>query len=270
LDFDALQDEQKAQIESYSINQTARHRGRYNCHLGWLISLLNRIYLVSFPLALGVALAETLSSSLTIEMILARMAKARDENKALMRPYTLTRNYKLFAKGNNQAKSEVTAEVTFVPPAKRTYKIVRSSGMSLGEKIVRKMLEGETEIVEQSGANDITPENYRFELLQCQEEGGRRFYVLKLIPNRKDKHLLHARIWVDSETFRLHRMSGEPGKTPSWWLRDPHIMFSYAEVGGMWLQVGSESNVDVRLFGQYRMVSHDIAYTMGGSLSLPH
>ena len=65
-------------------------------------------------------------------------------------------------------------------------------------------------------------------------------------------------------------MSGEPGKTPSWWLRDPHIMFSYAEVGGMWLQVGSESNVDVRLFGQYRMVSHDIAYTMGGSLSLPH
>ena len=58
-------------------------------------------------------------------MILARMAKARDENKALMRPYTLTRNYKLFAKGNNQAKSEVTAEVTFVPPAKRTYKIVR-------------------------------------------------------------------------------------------------------------------------------------------------
>jgi len=98
-------------------------------------------------------------------MILARMAKARDENKALMRPYTLTRNYKLFAKGNDQAKSEVTAEVTFVPPARRTYKIVRSSGMSLGEKIVRKMLEGETQIVEQSGANDITPENYRFELL---------------------------------------------------------------------------------------------------------
>ena len=80
--------------------------------------MLNRAYLVYFPLALGVALAETLSSSLTIEMILARMAKARDENKALMRPYTLTRNYKLFAKGNNQAKSEVTAEVTFVPPAK--------------------------------------------------------------------------------------------------------------------------------------------------------
>ena len=202
-------------------------------------------------------------------MILARMANARDENKALMRPYTLTRNYKLFAKGNDQAKSEVTAEVTFVPPGQRTYKIVRSSGMGLGEKIVRKMLDGETQIVKQSGANDITPENYRFELLPCQEESGRRFYVMELFPRRKDKHLLHAKIWVDSETFRLHRMSGEPGKTPSWWLRDPHITFSYAEVSGMWLQVGSESTVDVRLFGEYRMVSHDIAYTIGGSLSLP-
>jgi len=198
------------------------------------------------------------------------MAHARDENRALMRSYTLTRNYKLVAKGNDQAKSEVTAEVTFVPPGKRTYKIVRATGMRLGERIVREMLDGETQIVNQSVANDITPENYRFELLQSQVEIGRRFYVLELFPKRKDKHLLHAKIWVDSETFRLHRMSGEPGKTPSWWLRDPHITFFYAEVSGMWLQVGSESTVDVRLFGEYRMVSRDIAYTMDRSFPLPH
>ena len=187
-----------------------------------------------------------------------------------MHPYKLTRNYKLFAKGKDQAKSDVTAEMTFVPPGKRTYRIVSATGMGLGESIVREMLDGETQIVKQSDSNDILPENYQFKLLPEQEENGRRFYVLELFPKRKEKHLLHAKIWVDPETFRLHRMSGEPGKTPSWWLRDPHITFFYGEVSGMWLQTGSESTVDVRLFGEYKMISRDVAYQFERTAAVSH
>jgi len=219
---------------------------------------------------MGMASGQAVSPSPTIETIIARMARTRDENRALMHPYKLTRNYKLFAKGKDQAKSDVTAEMTFVPPGKRTYRIVSATGMGLGESIVREMLDGETQIVKQSDSNDILPENYQFKLLPEQEENGRRFYVLELFPKRKEKHLLHAKIWVDPETFRLHRMSGEPGKTPSWWLRDPHITFFYGEVSGMWLQTGSESTVDVRLFGEYKMISRDVAYQIERTAAVSH
>jgi len=219
---------------------------------------------------MGMASGQAVSPSPTIETIIARMARTRDENRALMHPYKLTRNYKLFAKGKDQAKSDVTAEMTFVPPGKRTYRIVSATGMGLGESIVREMLDGETQIVKQSDSNDILPENYQFKLLPEQEENGRRFYVLELFPKRKEKHLLHAKIWVDPETFRLHRMSGEPGKTPSWWLRDPHITFFYGEVSGMWLQTGSESTVDVRLFGEYKMISRDVAYQFERTAAVSH
>jgi hypothetical protein len=211
-----------------------------------------------------------MAPALSIETIIARMAYTRDQNRALMRAYNLTRNYKLFAKGKAQAKSDVTVQVTFVPPGTRGYKVISTMGMGLGEKIVREMLDGETQIVKQSESNDIAAENYRFELLPAQEENGRRFYVLELFPKRPDKHLLHAKIWVDPATFRLHRMSGEPAETPSWWLRDPHITFSYAEVSGMWLQVGSESTVNVRLFGEYTMISRDLAYEVETTSTVPH
>jgi hypothetical protein len=196
----------------------------------------------------------------SVETIVARMARTRDENRRRMRPYTFTRTYNLYAKGNEKPKSEVIAEITFVPPGTRTYKVTHASGMRLGEKIVRQMLDTETQIVDQSDSNDISPANYKFQLLSSQEDNGRQFYVLELFPKRADKHLLHAKIWVDSTDFRLYRMSGEPAKSPSMWLRDSRITFSHGEVSGMWLQVASESIVNVRLFGEYRMVSRDTSF----------
>jgi hypothetical protein len=231
---------------------------------------LRLAYLALCPLLMGVALAQPVAPALGIETIIARMAYTREQNRARMRAYKVTRNYRLFAKGKDQAKSEVTVQVTFVPPGTRAYKVISATGMGLGEKIVREMLDGETQIVKQSESNDIAPENYRFELLPAQEENGRRLYVLELFPKRLDKHLLHAKIWVDPATFRLHRMSGEPATTPSWWLRDPRITFFYAEVSGMWLQVGSESTVDVRLFGEYKMISHDVAYEVETTSTVSH
>ena len=47
---------------------------------------------------------------------MARMAQARAENRARLHPYVVTRNYKLFGKEESKAKSEVIADVAFVPP----------------------------------------------------------------------------------------------------------------------------------------------------------
>jgi hypothetical protein len=84
-----------------------------------------------------------------------------------------------------------------------------------------------------------------------------------MLPRRKDKTLLRGQIWVDTTTYLLRRTEGEPGKPPSWWLRDPRIVLVYGDVSGMWLQTGSESTANVRFIGPHTMVAQDIKYKVG-------
>ena len=199
----------------------------------------------------------------TVEAILTRMGEARAENRARFRPYKVTRDYKLFGKEKHKPKSQVVADVSFVPPNSKRFAIQKTHGAGLGERIVRQMLEGETEVVKQYGSTDVSPANYDFQFLREEEVNGQHCYVLALLPRRKDRNLLRGNIWVDAKTYMLHRFMGEPAKAPSWWLRDARIAFVYGDVSGMWLQTASESSANVRLFGPYTMISHDVEYQIG-------
>ena len=195
-----------------------------------------------------------------METILTRMAQARAENRAHLRPYSITRDYRLFGKEKQTSKAEIIAYVTFVPPDVKHYAIRQANGMGLGEKIVRQMLEHETDIVKDYGSTDLTPDNYDFHFVREEELSGQRCYVLEMLPKRKGKTLLRGHIWVDASTYQLRRTEGEPGKAPSWWLRDSRIVLEYGDVGGMWLQTASESTANVRFVGPYTMVAHDVEY----------
>jgi len=206
-----------------------------------------------------------------VETIVTRMSEARAENRAKLRPYTLTREYKLFGKDKEKPKSQVMAELSFVPPNVKKFTIQSTSGAGgLGERIVRQMLEGEASAVEQYGATDVSAANYTIRFVREEHVNGRHCYVLDLVPKRQDKNLLQGNIWVDSKTFLLHRFDGKPAKGPSWWLRDPHIAFIYGDVHGMWLQTGSESRANVRIFGPYTMVSRDIQYNVSDLVAPIH
>jgi len=194
------------------------------------------------------------------ETILAKMAQARAENRTHLRPYSVTRNYRLFGRERTTTKAEVIADVTFVPPDQKHYAIRQANGLGLGEKIVRQMLEHETDIVKDYGSTDLTQANYDFRFVREEDLNGRRCYVLEMIPHRKDKTLLQGHIWVDAATYHLRRTEGEPGKAPSWWLRDSRIVLTYGDVGGMWRQTASESTANVRFVGPHTMVSRDVEY----------
>jgi hypothetical protein len=196
----------------------------------------------------------------TVEVILTRMARARVENRTQLRPYSVTRNYRLFDTAKLATRAEVIADLTFVPPDRKHYAIRQANGMGLGEKIVRQMLEHETDIVKDYGATDPTAANYNFRFVREEELGDHHAYVLEMVPLRKDKTLLRGHIWVDSANYRLLRTEGVPGKAPSWWLRDSHIVLVYGEVGGMWLQTSSESTANVRFVGPHTMVERDVDY----------
>jgi Outer membrane lipoprotein-sorting protein len=194
-----------------------------------------------------------------VDVILARMAKARADNRTRLRPYSVTRNYRLVG-AQEQTRSEVTADVSFIPPAFKQFVIQKSSGIGLGERIVRQMLEHETDIVKNNGATDMTLANYDFRFLREEELNGQPCYVLAILPRRSDKTLLRGQIWVDSSTYLLRRTEGEPSKAPSWWLRNARIALVYGEVEGMWLQTSSESTAEVRFMGRHTMLSRDVRY----------
>jgi hypothetical protein len=190
------------------------------------------------------------------------MTQARSENRARLRPYSVTRDYKLFGKEGQKARSEVVARVSFAPPGVKQFVIQQASGLGLGERIVRQMLEHETVIVRDHESTDLSPANYDFRYLREETLGGQRCYVLEIVPRRKDKNLLRGQIWVDSTTYLLHRTEGQPARDPSWWLKDARVILAYSDVGGMWLQTSSESSADVRFMGHHTMLSRDVEYSM--------
>ena len=99
-----------------------------------------------FVAGMASASAQTRSSVPTVETIVARMAQARTENRAHLRPYIVTRDYKLFGKDESKAKSEVIADVAFVPPDSKKYTIQETTGSGLGQILVRRMLANEAEV----------------------------------------------------------------------------------------------------------------------------
>ena len=115
--------------------------------------------------ATALASAQTRGVAPPLEVMVARMAQARVQNQALLRPYVVTRLYVLSGKERGDNKSKVTARLSFVPPNVKKYDISETQGSGLGRRIVRRMLDGETKIVKDYGATDITPANYDFRYL---------------------------------------------------------------------------------------------------------
>lgn len=221
----------------------------------------SRFILSGLSLSFAVlASAQTGSEPPSVEVIVARMAQARAENQVRLRPYVVTREYTLYGKTRAKSKSEVTAEIAFTPPNSKSYSIVKRSGSGLGERIVKRMLDGETKIVKDYGATDISPANYDFRLVGEHDVMGERCYQLELLPKRAEKTLLSGSMWIDAKTYLLRRMKVTPAKGASWWLRNVRIAFVYGDVEGMWLQTSSEFTTNVRIFGQYTMTSRDVEY----------
>ncbi len=222
-----------------------------------------RLMFIYFAAALCTS-AQTQSVVPTTAVIVAQMAQAQAENGDHIHPYIVTRDYKLFGQESSlESKSRVLAEITVVPPDSKKYIIQSAKGSGLGERVVRKMLDGEVEFARNSGSTDITTENYDFLLVGEDHLNGHPCYVLELLPRRKSKDLLRGTIWLDANSYLPRRVEGEPVKSPSWWLRDVRIVLVYGYVGPMWLQTSSEATANVRILGPSTMVWHDVEYQIG-------
>lgn len=198
--------------------------------------------------------------------IVAGLEKAQVENRQHYRAYTLVRDYRLFSGSDLQPKSDVVAEISFVPPARKTFTIDKVIGASRGESVVRKILEHEVKTTAQDqGASVLNRENYDFVYLGMSLVDGRPCYVLQLQPKHKGEDLVSGRGWIDAETHLPRLIDGDLAKNPSWWLKRVHLTLRFGEVGGMWLQTGTRAEADVRIFGEHTLTSKQINYQSGSA-----
>jgi hypothetical protein len=221
----------------------------------WLPAL---VFLATLPSGSQVTRSTAEIEPPDLNLILQRLEDVQHQDPALSRTYEVTREYKVFHGNDKQPTSEVTVQINFVPPDVKTYKVIQASGQSRGEKMVRELLDRETESAKNGPSSQISRMNYDFVFLRRENFGVVPEYVLRIVPKRKDKSLLRGQIWVDASTFRIRRIEGVPAKSPSFWLKDIHITLQFAQLGGMWVPVSFDAIATVRFLGQYILAGLNI------------
>lgn len=211
-----------------------------------------------FLLVEGLAIAQQATTP-DVNAIVTRMMAVRRQNHDRTKAYTVKRNYQLFDK-QSQPKAQVVADITYLPPDQKQYRIESSSG-GVGEKVVRDILAKETDTSKEAQRKEVSPENYDFKLVGAETVDGRHCFVLSITPKRQEKDMLRGKLWVDAETYNVYRIEGQVVKSPSWWVRDLYILMSFACIDGVWLHTATHAVADVRFKGKYVMDSHDVQYS---------
>ena len=193
-----------------------------------LVRLPCLVFLATLASSSQVASPTTEIKPPDLALILQRLEDIQHQDPAQSRPYDLTREYKVFHGSDEKPTSEVIAQINFVPPDMKAYKITQARGNSRGAKMVRELLDRETESAKKGKGSEVNRTNYDFVFLRQENFGDVPEYVLGTLPKRKDRNLLRGQIWVDASSFRIRRIEGVPAKSPSFWLKNIHITLQFA------------------------------------------
>jgi hypothetical protein len=208
------------------------------------------------------------NSTPSLDQIVKSLEQRQVQGRAEARPYSIVREYRLFAgESAEQPESVVTAQVQFVPPGDTSYSIVSSTGSSRGVGIVRRVLDSESQIKKDPQSYGINSENYNFTYEGEQQVDGHRCYVLALAARRRDHHLLDGRAWIDAETSQIRLVQGEPARSPSWWLKKVQVTMHYGDIGGVWAPLSTQALADVRWFGKRLFTSRELAGSVGSTVA---
>jgi hypothetical protein len=211
---------------------------------------------------LGSSAQETSSTAETkspdLNLIVQRVEDIQHQDPAKSRPYEVIREYTVLRGNNTKPTSEITAEINFVPPDSKTYKIIQAKGDSRGEKMVRELLDREADSAKKVHGDEVSRKNYDFAFLRQENSGGVPEYVLGIVPKRKDKYLLRGQIWVDARTFRIRRIEGVPAKSPSFWIAALHLTIEFAALNGMWVPISFDAIATIRFLGEYTLAGLNV------------
>jgi hypothetical protein len=201
-----------------------------------------------------------------LSTLIRRIAEAQLDNGNRVKPYSVTREYKVFGGDAIRPRTEVVAKVNFLPPNVKSYDIDQSTG-GMGEKIVRHILDHEVDATRDPRTLMVNEQNYSFAFIGEDMLDGNSCYRLTIAPKHERKDLLKATIWVDKNSYHIVRMEGEPAKSPSFWVKDVHLVLEFDEVAGMWLQTETHAMAHLRFGGEYKITSQDIGYDVSPAIA---
>jgi hypothetical protein len=199
--------------------------------------------------------------------LIERISDAQLQNRNRSIAYSVTREYRVFSADSVHPRSQVVAKVNFLPPNVKSYDIDQTTG-GMGEKVVRRILDHEVDATRDPRRMMINQHNYDFELVGEGDVGGTPCYKLGISPKHEHKDLLKATIWVGKNSYRILRIEGEPAKSPSFWVKEVHLVLEFAEVAGMWLQTETHASARLRFGGEYKITSQDLNYDVSHAVAV--
>ncbi len=223
------------------------------------ISKVKNLTVFASAIAMVVAWSAGPVAAQDVTTIVSNMVRAQRANRAQHTAYEVTRNYQVFKPEHPDSTSKVVAEVDFLPPGAKSFKITQSTG-GMVEHVVRKSLEHEVELTQDPSQTEYAPANYDFALAGEEMLDGSRCFVLELKPKHDSKDLLDGKAWVDAQTFLIRKVEGSPSKSLSFWLKDVKLVFRYQNVDGMWLRTSSQASAHVRFSGEMDLISRDVHF----------
>jgi hypothetical protein len=201
------------------------------------------------PLTPPVPAQPTPSTGVIVQNLMAANAR----RSAALRAYQSKRVYKLEYSGIFGGRAEMQVEATYRAPNEKNFKVVSQSGSKLLiREVLMKLLQSEREAQEERNRKtlEISPANYDFNLESTQHTPEGDFYVLSVKPRSKNKYIYKGRIWVDARDFAVARMEGSPATNPSFWVKNVELKYQWANVGGFWLPVRTDTVTSVRMGGK--------------------
>jgi len=188
---------------------------------------------------------------LSVDAIIDKLMAANARRSAQLRGFQGKRKYDLQYHsflGGHDASMEVLA--TYNAPDERTFSVISQRGSKLLlNRVLLKLLDSEKEAFEHRKQVELSPENYKFDLVGTDDATGSDCYVLTVKPRKENKFLYAGKIWVDAHDFAVVRMEGQPAKSPSFWVRDTQIDSHWKKVGNFWFIAHNQSVSHIRMGG---------------------
>lgn len=231
--------------------------GRFFIVAGLLSFLSTALLPIHQPVkaAAGSQLALVLHPSttgMTGDILLAKLLEHNRRREAGLRQYSVPRTYRV-----QNDKGKVSAEVQVVlhyrAPGTKEFKIVAEKGSGLiRSRVFKPLMESEAETAAGRNRHDssISPPNYTFHLLGEEDVNGYHCFVVQATPKRNDTYLFRGKIWIHATEFAVVQITGQPAKSPSFWINRVDFVRRYQKIGEFWLPLKDESMTQVKIAGK--------------------
>ena len=168
-----------------------------------------------------------------------------------LKHFTALRHYQVDYKGYSaNIVGSMDVEANYDAAQGMSFRIVSQSGSKfLCDKVIKRALDSEAEASRDRASTELTPVNYKFQMLGSETIDGRPAYILKVEPLSEGKFLYRGTIWVDAADFEVVKMETEPAKNPSFFISRTLIHYTSALAHGFWLPQKIRSETKVRIGG---------------------